>query len=56
VDLGFNPRRTEALRVVTEATAGGVRRIVPLTTARTFDPGGSVFKRMVLHLSIGQAF
>ncbi|HEY0996460.1 MAG TPA: BamA/TamA family outer membrane protein [Gemmatimonadaceae bacterium] len=56
VDLGFNPRRTEPLRVVTEATAGGVRRIVPLTTPRTFDPGGSVFSRMVLHLSIGQAF
>ena len=56
VDLGFNPRRTEALTVVSEATENGVRRTVPLQRQRNYDPGPSALQRMVLHLSIGQAF
>lgn len=64
VDLGFRPRITEDLPVVTEAMdEEGVRRIVRLETERRWDPLedtdgflGQLLGRLRLHVSIGQAF
>lgn len=64
VDLGFRPRTTEDLPVVTETVdEEGVRRIVRLETERHWDPLedtggflGQVLGRLRLHVSIGQAF
>ncbi len=67
VDVGYNPRNTEALPVFTaviDSTGpGGVsRRLVSLEDSRRHTTGGtatgfwSIFNRLVLHLSIGQAF
>ena len=57
-DIGFNPGRTESLPVVTESIVNGQRTLVTLQQRRTYSPagGGGVFRRMVLHLSIGEAF
>jgi len=57
-DIGFNPGRTEFLPVVTENIVNGVKTLVTLQQRRTYSParGGSVLNRMVLHLSIGEAF
>jgi outer membrane protein insertion porin family len=57
-DIGFNPGRTESLPVVTENIVNGVKTLVTLQQRRTYSParGGSVLNRMVLHLSIGEAF
>ena len=57
-DIGFNPGTTESLPVVTENIVNGQRTLVTLQTRRTFAPsgGGGILKRMVLHLSIGEAF
>jgi outer membrane protein insertion porin family len=57
-DIGFNPGTTESLPVVTENIVNGQRTLVTLQTHRTYAPasGGGILKRMVLHLSIGEAF
>jgi outer membrane protein insertion porin family len=57
-DIGFNPGTTESLPVVTENIVNGQRTLVTLQTPRTYAPasGGGILKRMVLHLSIGEAF
>lgn len=64
VDLGVRPFLVEELPVVTEVVDdAGVRRLVRLDTPRRYDPlaGSSTFLdqvlgRLVLHLSIGEAF
>jgi outer membrane protein assembly factor BamA len=63
IDLGYNPRRTEELTVVTTATdATGQERLVPLDVTRRYTNGGTatgfwaLFNQVVLHLSIGQAY
>lgn len=63
VDLGYNPRNTEDLPVFTSAAdSNGVRRLVQLEDSRRHTSGGtatgfwSIFNRLVLHLSIGQAY
>jgi len=63
VDLGYNPKSTEALPVLsTAADELGRRKLVTLGTTRRHTSGGtatgfwSVFNRLVLHLSIGQAY
>jgi outer membrane protein insertion porin family len=57
-DIGFNPGTTESLPVITENIVNGQRTLVTLQTRRTYAPsgGGGFLKRMVLHLSIGEAF
>ena len=57
-DIGFNPGRTETLPVVTESIVNGQRTLVTLQQRRTYAParGGGFLNRMVLHLSIGEAF
>jgi outer membrane protein insertion porin family/translocation and assembly module TamA len=63
IDVGYNPRVSERLDVVTTAVdASGRQRLVTLTEKRDYLGGGtapgllSLFNRMVLHLSIGQAY
>lgn len=63
IDLGYNPKRTDELTVVTTAVdSTGRERLVPLNTQRRYTNGGtatgfwSLFNQMVLHLSIGQAY
>ena len=64
VDIGIRPTVREELSVITEQRdpVTNVRSIVRLTTPKQYDPleGASGFRqvlnRMVLHLSIGQAF
>jgi outer membrane protein insertion porin family len=57
VDVGLNPKISEDLPVVTELVQNGTRQLVPLSIRRTYSPaGGSLLSRLVLHLSIGQAF
>lgn len=55
-DIGLNPGTTENLPVVTEQMIGGVRKLVTLDKRRVYSPGKKVFDRLVLHLSIGEAF
>jgi outer membrane protein insertion porin family/translocation and assembly module TamA len=57
-DIGFNPGTTESLPVVTESTVNGQKTLVTLQQRRIYAPtkGGGVLRRMVLHLSIGEAF
>jgi outer membrane protein assembly factor BamA len=57
-DIGFNPGTTESLPVVTESIVNGQRTLVTLQQPRSYSPagGGGIFKRMVLHLSIGEAY
>ena len=57
-DIGFNPGRTESLPVVTENVVNGQKTLVTLQQRRDYSPqrGGSILNRMVLHLSIGEAF
>lgn len=64
VDLGIRPLVVETLPVVTEyVDAEGLRRLVRLDMPRRYDPLedtrgflGQVLGRLVLHLSIGEAF
>ncbi len=60
VDFGINPGRAERLPVISEEIVNGVRRLVRLDTRREYavSRGGftGVLDRMVLHLSIGEAF
>jgi outer membrane protein assembly factor BamA len=62
-DLGLRPVLGEELRVITEVRdADGTARLVPLATPLRYDPlaGGGffrqVFGRLMLHLSIGEAY
>lgn len=55
-DLGLNPGTTEYLPVVTEEFIGGERKLVTLEKRRAYTPGRTIFDRLVLHLSIGEAF
>jgi hypothetical protein len=60
VDLGINPGLAETLPVVTETVIDGDNRLVTLNQRRRFSTVGrgigGVLDRMVLHLSIGEAF
>jgi hypothetical protein len=64
VDLGIRPLLVEELDVITEVVGDdGVRRLVRLGTPRRYNPledaSGfldQVLGRLVLHLSIGEAF
>lgn len=63
VDLGYNPRQSENLSVVTTAIGpNGQTTLVTLTNTRTYTSGGNstgflaIFNRVVLHLSIGEAY
>jgi outer membrane protein insertion porin family/translocation and assembly module TamA len=57
-DIGFNPGTTESLPVVTESTVNGQKTLVTLQQRRIYAPakGGPFLNRVVLHLSIGEAF
>ena len=57
-DIGFNPGTSESLPVVTENIVNGQKTLVTLQQRRIYAPakGGGVLNRMVLHLSIGEAF
>jgi len=57
-DIGFNPGATETLPVVTENIVNGQKTLVTLQQRRIYAPtnGHGVLGRMVLHLSIGEAF
>ena len=56
-DLGINPGRSESLPVVTENIVNGQRTLVTLQQRRTYSPfSGGLLSRLVLHLSIGEAF
>jgi len=57
-DIGLNPGSTEYLPVVTENIVNGQRTLVTLQQRRTYAPykTGGILNRMVLHLSIGEAF
>lgn len=72
VDLGYNPRLTEELRVITELVpsdagwlaARGIEQregLFQINSTRSFNPAngtglGGIFNRLTLHLSIGEAF
>ena len=60
VDLGINPGLQESIPVITETVIDGERRLVRLEEPRLFKPVGrgawGVLDRLVLHLSIGEAF
>ena len=56
-DIGLNPGRSESLPVITENIVNGQRTLVRLQQRRTYSPtSGGILNRMVLHLSIGEAF
>ena len=56
VDFGINPGRPEDLPVVTEDVINGRKQLVTLAERRRFTVGTRVLDRLVLHLSIGEAF
>jgi outer membrane protein assembly factor BamA len=56
VDFGINPGRAEDLPVVTEDVVDGRTQLVTLAERRRFTVGTRVLDRLVLHLSIGEAF
>ncbi|MDQ6717838.1 MAG: hypothetical protein M3Z17_05770, partial [Gemmatimonadota bacterium] len=55
-DIGLNPGTTEYLPVVTEQMIGGERKLITLDKRRAYSAGKRVLDRLVLHLSIGEAF
>jgi len=57
-DIGINPGATESLPVVTESIVNGQKTLVTLQKRRIYAPtqGHGILGRMVLHLSIGEAF
>ncbi len=59
-DIGINPGTTETLPVVTESVVNGQKKLVTLEKRRVYSPAkggvGGIFGRLVLHLSIGEAF
>ncbi|HEU4565099.1 MAG TPA: BamA/TamA family outer membrane protein [Gemmatimonadaceae bacterium] len=58
VDVGWRPKLTEALQVITQVTdpATGSTRIVQLAAPKLFTPVQTFLDHLTLHLSIGQAF
>lgn len=63
IDLGINTSQSEQLAVVTELVKNGKRELVPLDIPRRYSATGSqtsawrnALNRLVLHLSIGQAY
>jgi translocation and assembly module TamA len=57
VDIGLSPNRTETLGVVTAVPdSTGQIRIVPLLGSRQYRPAKTLFQRLVLHFSIGEAY
>jgi outer membrane protein insertion porin family len=57
VDIGYNPRLTEKLPVVTNDLVNGVPKLVALQQQRIWTDGKNTFLgHLVLHLSIGQAY
>ncbi len=60
VDIGINPGLAETLPVLTDMIVAGEKTLVTLNEPRRFKPVGQgvwgVLDRMVLHLSIGEAF
>jgi len=57
-DIGINPGATESLPVVTENIVNGQKTLVTLQQRRIYAPTSrhGLLGRMVLHLSIGEAF
>jgi outer membrane protein insertion porin family len=57
-DVGLNPGTTESLPVVTENIVNGQKTLITLQQPRSYAPskGGGILNRVVLHLSIGEAF
>jgi outer membrane protein assembly factor BamA len=57
-DIGINPGGSQSLPVVTENIVNGKRTLVTLKQRRDYAPfsGGGILNRMVIHLSIGEAF
>jgi len=55
-DIGINPGTVESLPVVTESVVNGQTTLVTLAKRRVYSPGKGLLSRMVLHLSIGEAF
>ncbi|HEY3113110.1 MAG TPA: BamA/TamA family outer membrane protein [Gemmatimonadaceae bacterium] len=57
-DIGIAPASSESLPVVTENVVNGQKTLVRLQQRRTYAPykQGGFLGRMVLHLSIGEAF
>ena len=57
-DIGIAPASSESLPVITENIVNGQRTLVTLQQRRTYAPsrGGGLLNRLVLHLSIGEAF
>lgn len=57
-DIGLNPGTTESLPVVTENIVNGQKTLVTLQQRRSYSPSksGGILNRIVLHLSIGEAF
>ena len=56
-DIGINPGRSESLPVITENIVNGQRTLVTLQQRRNYSPlSGGLLNRLVLHLSIGEAF
>ena len=59
VDIGFAPPISEDLRVITDREADpatGRRELVELPKTRTYQRGTKFLDKIVLHLSIGEAF
>ena len=57
-DIGINPGSAESLPVVTENIVNGQKTLVTLQLPRSYAPSqsGGFLNRVVLHLSIGEAF
>src|SRR5438105_5835037 len=57
-DIGIAPASSESLPVITENIVNGQKTLVRLQQRRIYAPnrGGGILNRMVLHLSIGEAF
>lgn len=57
-DIGFAPTSRESLPVITENIVNGQKTLVRLQQRRIYAPtaSGGLLNRMVLHLSIGEAF
>lgn len=56
IDFGINPGRGSDLPVVTEEIIDGKARLVTLEQKRHFNVGRRLLDRLVLHLSIGEAY
>jgi outer membrane protein insertion porin family/translocation and assembly module TamA len=57
VDIGINPNRFQDLGVVTAVRDSlGALRIVPLGSSRRYSQGRTLFNRLMLHFSIGEAY